>query len=247
MSIRVYTKYQYVPKKEVIHIASYIAMVAGCLLLFWAFYPIISFEIYSRLFIQSNILSPIPANQIVSFDQGQAVLGTTQMLSSNVRDFVKASLWFPTRPQNSQATTISNVHEYSLSIPKINLTDVKVTVGGEDLSKSLVHYLPQTLPGEFGNVAIFGHSTLPQLYNSKDYKTIFTYLPSLEKGDKIFVKIKGIEYSYEVFDMFVVKPEQVSILEQKMDAAYVTLVTCVPPGTYWNRLVVRAKLVQMPL
>jgi len=40
--------------------------------------------------------------------------------------------------------------------------------------------------------------------------------------------------------------DKISVLEQKYDASYLTLVTCVPPGTYWKRLVVKAKLVQLP-
>ena len=106
--------------------------------------------------------------------------------------------------------------------------------------------MPRTLPGEYGNVAIFGHSTLPQLYNSKDYKTIFTYLSSLEKGDKIYITVGDLEYEYEVGEMFVVMPDKISVLDQKYDASYVTLITCVPPGTWWKRLVVRAKLTQLP-
>jgi sortase A len=139
-----------------------------------------------------------------------------------------------------------NTKEYSLSIPKLNIVRAKVVVGGEDLSRSLVHYLPKSLPGEYGNVAIFGHSTLPQLYNVTDYKTIFTYLPSLEKNDMIMVQLGDLEYEYQITDMFVVMPDKVSVLEQKYDASYLTLVTCVPPGTFWKRLVVRAKLVQLP-
>jgi len=102
------------------------------------------------------------------------------------------------------------------------------------------------MPGEYGNVAIFGHSTLPQLYDEKDYKTIFTYLPSLEKGDKILIQVGDLEYEYVVDDMFVVNPDKISVLDQRYDASYVTLITCVPPGTYWKRLVIRSKLVQLP-
>jgi len=39
-------------------------------------------------------------------------------------------------------------------------------------------------------------------------------------------------------------PEDVSILEQYYDGEYLSLITCVPPGTYLRRLVVRAKLVR---
>lgn len=243
MSRHTYIKEQYSAKKRIMHLASYFSLVIGSLLLFWSFYPILSFEIYSRMFIQRDILSPIPASEIASsLKAANSVLGNSyDIYSSNLRDFVQANLWFPSKPQSAPSSVIT-IKEYTLSIPKLNITDAKVAVGGEDLSKSLVHYIPTSLPGEYGNVAIFGHSSLPQLYNIKDYKTVFTYLPSLDKGDKIYVKIDDAKYEYEVYDMFVVKPDQVSVLEQKYDASYLTLVTCVPPGTYWNRLIVKAKL-----
>jgi len=233
-------------KKKVVLNLSYVSLTIGSLLLFWSFYPVISFEIYSRLFIQTKIVSPIPTSSLVSsLKEAGTVLGSYQVFSSNLKDFTQANLWFPNKPQTEISPKVK-VKEYFLTIPKLNIFKAKVTVGGDDLTKSLVHYLPTSLPGENGNVAIFGHSTLPQLYNSKDFKTIFTYLPSLEKGDKITVNIGDLEYQYEVYDMFVVKPEQVSVLEQKYDNSYLTLITCVPPGTWWNRLVVRTRLAKLP-
>lgn len=246
MSLYSYRKHQYSLKKKTVHYVSYVSLTLGSLLLFWSFYPIISFQVYSKLFIQQDVSSPIPRSQLVSsLKEAQSVLGSSQIFSNNLRDFVQASEWFPAKPQDAVKLKL-DVREYTISIPKLNIAKANVKVGSDDLSKSLVHYLPTSLPGEYGNVAIFGHSTLPQLYNVKDYKTIFTYLPSLNKGDKIYVKMDDIEYEYEVYDMFVVKPEQISVLEQKYDASYLTLVTCVPPGTLWNRLIVRAKLTQLP-
>ena len=58
----------------------------------------------------------------------------------------------------------------------------------------------------------------------------------------IQVKVGDIEYEYEVTSSFVVDPTEVSILEQTKDGSYLTLVTCVPSGTYWKRLVVKARL-----
>ncbi|MEK7071067.1 MAG: sortase, partial [Patescibacteria group bacterium] len=225
MPIRTYKKERNTAHKKIANSLSYITLIGGALLLFWAFYPIVSFEIYSKVFLQRKISSSL-LNQTDS----------PSVYSNNLRDFTQASLWFPAKPQALKSKP--SIKEYSVAIPKLNIDEAQVLVGGDDLSKSLIHYLPETMPGENGNVIIFGHSTLPQLYNVNNYKTIFTYLPSLEKGDSIQVKVGETVYEYAVTDMFVVKPDQVSVLEQKKDGSYLTLITCVPPGTYWNRLVV---------
>lgn len=234
-------------KRKVVSRFSLFLLIAGSLLLFWSFYPIISFEIFSRLFIQKQVISPVPSSLTASsIKTANSVLGSWINLSSNLRDFTQVSRWFPDKPQQELSTEKIKISKYMLSIPKLNINQASVAVGGEDLTKSLVHYLPTSLPGEYGNVVVFGHSTLPQLYNSKDYKTIFTYLPSLTPGDSIDIKIEDIIYQYQVIEMFVVDPEEISVLEQKYDASYLTLITCVPPGTYWKRLVVKAKLVKLP-
>lgn len=243
MPLRVYTKEYYSAKKQIAHFFSYISLTIGAVLLFWSAYPFISFEIYAKLFIQRDLASPIAnTKNIGSLTEAKSVLGTYNVYSSNLRDFVQADLWFPSKPQTVPPSKLE-VKDYFLSIPKLNIVNAKVSVGGTDLAHNLVHYLPTTLPGENGNVAIFGHSALPYNYNSKDYRTIFTYLPSLEKGDKLFAKVGEKTFEYEVFDIFIVTPDQVSILDQKYDGAYMTTVTCVPPGGTQDRLVVRSKLV----
>jgi len=241
MSLYTYKKKDNSPKKKAINYFSYLALIIGCFLLFWSFYPIISFELYSRLFLKKSLKTPVADNEVnSSVKQANSVLGVFNIFSNNLRDYTQASLWFPSRPQTGSFSV--NVKEYFLSIPKLNISDAKVVVGGEDLTKSLIHYLPQSLPGEYGNVVIFGHSTLPQLYNQKDYKTIFTYLSSLERGDVIIISLGEVKYYYEVFSTSIVKPSDVSVLEQQKDGSYLTLVTCEPPGTWWERLVVKAKL-----
>ncbi len=246
MALYQYLKEDKSPQRRAVNYISYVSLTIGSIFLFWSFYPIVSFEIYSRLFIQNSVSTPVPKlNQVSAIEQANSVLGSFTNISNNLRDFTQADLWFPTKPQGTLSRNLS-IKEYTLSIPKLNIKNAHVTVGGDDLAKSLIQYLPQSLPGEYGNVVIFGHSTLPQLYNSKDYKTIFTFLPSLEKGDNIYITVGGITYTYAVYDMVVVNPDQVSVLDQRTDASYLTLITCVPPGTWWKRLVVRAKLTQLP-
>ncbi|MBP6994086.1 sortase [Candidatus Woesebacteria bacterium] len=242
--------YKYVKKKQsvqklTIRFMSYIIMTVGFGLLIWAVYPILTYELRTRLLAQTPILQPTLTDE-ESVYPARAILGETSTLSQNVREFLQLQDWFPNRPQLPSAKDTFNVKEYWLSIPKLNIQNAKVAVAGDDLTKSLVHYLPSTTPGEYGSVNIFGHSTLPQLYNVKDYKTIFTHVPDLSPGDSIFVTYDNQEYEYAIYDMFVVKPDQISVLEPRYDASYLTLITCVPPGTYWNRLIVRSKLKHVP-
>lgn len=222
MALYAYKKKKFSKSTKVLNKISRISIILGLILMFWAFYPVVSFEIYSKFFIKQ-------LKQKVSKDTRQV-------------DLTKASFWFPDL-EVKQATQNINVREYTLSLPKLNIENAKVKVGAEDLTKSLIQFVPTSLPGENGNVVILGHSTLPQLYNIKDYKTIFTYLPSLKEGDKIEIKLGDQVFEYEVFDMVVVKPSEVSVLKQDFSDSYLTLITCVPPGTYWNRLIVKAKIV----
>lgn len=244
MALKVYTKEYTSRKKQIIRIISYVILLAGSGLLFWAFYPMVSFELYARLFLRKQATSPVPATETASaLEFAKSVYAASGPFSSNLRDFTQANVWFPESDLPVPGEKLE-VQHYTLSIPKLNLTDLNVTVGGLDLSKSLIHYLPTSLPGQYGNVTIFGHSTLPQLYNAKNYKTVFTYLPQLDQGDTILVTVKGKQYTYQIFDVFIVEPDEVSVLEQQFNDSILTLVTCVPPGTYKERLIVKARLVR---
>lgn len=242
-----YAKKKYSKRKAIIGAISYISLTVGTLFLFWSFYPIISFEIYSRFFSEKTVFSAIAANQNTALTTASTLKGNSNIFSTNLSDYTKAGIWFPSIHQTAEIPVKSdkNIKEYALSIPKLNITNARVIVGGEDLKTGLVHYLPRCFPGEPCNIAIFGHSSLPQLYNPREYTTIFTYLPSLKKGDKIYVDYDGAKYEYDISDAFIVTPEEVSILDEMYDDSYLTLVTCVPPGTAWSRYVVRAKIVKV--
>ena len=141
---------------------------------------------------------------------------------------------------------VSPVNSYSLSIPTLELLNATVIISGDDLSKSLIHYGGTSLPGEYGNAVIFGHSTLPQFFKgTKEYKSIFSTLPLIKIGDDVTITFDGISYTYRVFDKVVVDPNDLSPLEQHFDDSYITIVTCVPPGTYLYRLNVKARLVRI--
>lgn len=207
----------------------------GIILLGSALHPLISYQVgFSPQFQVSQIVSPLGVD-IYSLNQ---VLGEQQ----TVDELYSAKNWFPNAvlPTPEEEETLS----YFLSIPKLKIFDAVVKIGVENLDKNLVQYPGTGKPGKNGNVVIFGHSVLPQFFNPKNYKTIFSTLPTIGKGEEILLDYDGIRYTYKVDELKEVPPNDVSILEQKYDDAYVTLVTCVPPGTYLRRLIVRGRLVK---
>lgn len=204
----------------------------GVFLLFSAGWPIVYYELTSSSFEKSELLSPVSLRV-------QGVSSSSDSLT--LLTLTNANSWFVGDPGLSPVP--SKVKYYNVSIPKMGIKDAVVEIGGNDLSKSLIHYSGTALPGREGNVVIFGHSSLPQFFNPKNYLTIFSKLPSLKRSDTVSVDYDGILYTYRVEEMLEVGPTDIQVLEQRLDNSFLTLVTCVPPGTYFKRLVVRARLV----
>jgi sortase A len=197
-----------------------------------AFFPILKFQFqYASGF--SQLINPLSSK---STNLSQNILGSV--------DYTQISNWFVTDPSNSNNQLFSNSNNltYLLSIPKLKIKDAVVTVGSMDLKKSLIQYPQTALPGQLGNAVIFGHSVLPQFFNSKSYLTIFSTLYKLEQGDEILINYDNVEYKYIVDEMFEVKPTDLSVLEQSFDQKSLTLITCSPPGTVLRRLIIKASL-----
>lgn len=220
-------------------ITSGVLMCMGMGIISWVAWPILSFQLIQAPKLRP-LLNPVPVANIVESVEAKTIeRDSISTYSGTGVDYTQASNWFPEVAQQSGDV---QGNSYKISIPKLGISDATALVGGEDLSASLIHFGGTALPGDYGNAVIFGHSTLPYFYNPEDYKTIFSTLPKLKEGDEIFAEYDGLKYKYVVEEMFVVKPQDVQILEQKFDDSYLTLVTCVPPGTYLERLVVRARL-----
>jgi len=235
---------------------SLIFMISGFLLMALAVWPIVSFNIIIAPRFRTMV-KPVPDEYLIKSlpKQGFTGLGFLPAKDSIAKaqeeentdqpagDYTKASIWFPQKPALKIVQQESK--NYTLSIPKLKIKDAQVILGGEDLSNGLIHYGGTAFPGEYGNTVIFGHSVLPYFFNPKEYKTIFSTLPSLSEGDEMFVTYEGITYRYLVEEMRVVGPSDVSILEQRYDDSYISLVTCVPPGTYEKRLWVKSRLTKI--
>ena len=208
-----------VPVTVTVPVLPVVSITIGLSLLLWVLFPIMSFVLF---YAPQGIVTPLADDAIV--------LAAPQ---DGTQDFSKASTWFPQNPAKNMVTPVDT---YTLTIPKLRIKDAIVKIGTDDLSKNLIHYGGTGLPGQPGNTVIFGHSVLPSFYNPKDYLTIFSLLPTLKENDDIYIKFDGIDYRFKVVSQRITEPEDVSGLEQQYDDSYITLVTCVPPGTYWKRL-----------
>lgn len=105
------------------------------------------------------------------------------------------------------------------------------------LEHGVVHYPTTPNPGQVGNVAIFGHSS-NNILNKGQYKFAFVLLNRLQEGDTFMLTKDGKRYVYRVYKKHIVKPSDVSVLGPQEKPSTATLITCDPPGTSINRLVV---------
>ena len=111
-----------------------------------------------------------------------------------------------------------------------------------DLSTHLVQFNSDTYPPKEGNSVIFGHSTLPQLFDPNNYKTVFANAYKIKTGDEIVITNNNRNYIYKVISLTVVEPTDTSVLAQDFSDSYLTIITCTPPGTIWKRLIIKAKI-----
>lgn len=206
--------------------------------LYFAF-PLLSWKLYFEpAFAANSVETPVPKTAVLSSASIKSLLAAA--VESTTVDFTDAQNWFP-EYHPSKKKERPYVTTYNISVPKLAIKYANISTVSTDLSRQLVHYPGTPIPPENGNAVIFGHSTLPQLFNPSDYRTIFARAHTLDTGDMITITVNGKEYWYTIHSITVTTPSDTTIFSQSLDDSYITLVTCTPPGTTWQRLIIRAK------
>ena len=121
-----------------------------------------------------------------------------------------------------------------ISIPKIEL-NVALSEGVDvgTLKYAVGHFAGTPMPGDKGNFCVAGH-------RSYAYNEYFNRLDELVIGDKITVTTMSGEFTYEVYDSKVVRPEETSVLDNT-ERSEITLVTCTPIRVATHRLIIKGK------
>lgn len=198
----------------------------GIFLLMQVVLPVISFHIW-EIKLKTNdqaLISPSKVNT------GQ-VLGVSVKSQDNFPGFVS----------NLERKTKPGYTDFQLSMPKLKIEDAKVFVDSNDLSSGLIQLPGSALPGEKGNLFISGHSAISPWFIFK--KALFANLLDLKKGDEIIIWAGGAKFVYKVVDLKAVDPSDFSVIVPPDNLGrYITLMTCVPPGLNYKRLIVLGKM-----
>lgn len=142
--------------------------------------------------------------------------------------------------------------DFSIVIPKIrvnanvvkNVDPFDSRIYQKALTEGVAHAKGSGLPGFPGNIFIFAHSAI-NWYQASQYNSIFYLTSKLEPGDEIFIYYKGSKYRYSVTEKKIVAASEINYLSDSQNAttqstSSLTLMTCWPPGTDLNRLIILA-------
>lgn len=156
-------------------------------------------------------------------------------------------------PPASRYGSVVNVpnqpKSYTLIIDQLKISaPIILNVNGSDkktylaaLVNGVAQMAGSALPGGSGNTVIFGHSSF-WADKPGNYKTVFAHLNKLKRGDTISIKNGNQVLNYSVAENKIVSPTDVSVINQDLSQHLLTLITCWPPGTIDQRLVVVAKM-----
>lgn len=127
-----------------------------------------------------------------------------------------------------------------IEIPMINVTIPIYHGTSEGVLQVAVGHLDWTsLPvgGESTHAVLSGHRGLPSA-------ELFTRLDRLVVGDEFMINVLNEVLTYEVDQILIVLPEDVSALQISEGKDYCTLVTCTPYGINTHRILVRGHRVE---
>lgn len=123
----------------------------------------------------------------------------------------------------------------SITIPKIKVTlPIYQGISEDVLQTSIGHLEGTSLPvgGESTHAVLSGHRGLPSA-------RLFSDLDKLKEGDRWTVNILNETYTYEVDQIRIVEPTDLTNIQIEEGQDYQTLLTCTPYGVNTHRLLVR--------
>lgn len=203
----------------------------------------------------SLLLYPTISDYWNSFHQSRAIAGYAEAVAEmDIVDYEKiwndavmynkelqtrSNHWFLTEEQQEEYESMLNVSDNGI-MGYIEIPSIKVSLPiyhGVDegiLQVAIGHIEGSSLPvgGKGSHCVISGHRGLPSA-------KLFTDLDQLAEGDIFMLRVLDETLTYEVDQILIVEPNDMSSLEFDEEKDYCTLVTCTPYGINSHRLLVR--------
>ncbi len=153
-------------------------------------------------------------------------------------------VWTMDEEQEKKYLKELNVNESGImgyiDIPKINIT-LPIYHGTDEavLQIAIGHLMGTSLPvgGRSTHCVVSGHRGLPSA-------RLFTDIDKLVEGDTFTMTVLNRTVTYEVDQVRIVEPTDLSDLQIEKGKDYCTLVTCTPYGINTHRLLVRGHRVE---
>ncbi|TYS18129.1 class D sortase [Rossellomorea vietnamensis] len=106
---------------------------------------------------------------------------------------------------------ILNIPALNRELPIIEGTDE------EELEKGVGHYSSTKLPNQQDRIFLAGHRD-----------TVFKKMGELKEGDQLKIEMSNGTYTYEIYEMFIVKEDDMSVVQSTTPDEILTLSTCYP-------------------
>ena len=105
-----------------------------------------------------------------------------------------------------------------LDIPALN-RELPIIEGTdeEELEKGVGHYSSTKLPNQQDRIFLAGHRD-----------TVFKQMGDLKEGDMLRVEMSTGTFTYEIYEMFIVKEDDMSVVQSTSPDEILTLSTCYP-------------------
>ena len=181
---------------------------------------------------------------VANLDQGQYDEIIKAAEEYNARLAQSGVKWTMTEDEIAEYESLLDITDTGImgyiEIPLINVT-LPIYHGTDEsvLQVAIGHLAGTSLPvgGASSHCAVSGHRGLPSA-------KLFTDIDKLMAGDTWTISVLGRVYTYEVDQIRVVEPTDLSNLQITDGKDYCTLVTCTPYGINTHRLLVRGHRIE---
>lgn len=141
----------------------------------------------------------------------------------------------------------------TIEIPKIGITAPIIFSESanreelmEDLNLGVVYYPGSVYPGQVGQIVILGHSA-PVGWPKVRHDWVFTDLDKLTSGDEILIDLNNKQYSFIVVKKMIIAKGADDPQEGSFSGGNtLTLISCWPPGKDYQRIAIKAVLLEEP-